>query len=398
MRSFSQLLEPSGPVMPCLVLITGGMDCGGAQRVLADIASYWAEKGWHVTLATWSSAHLPDFYALPPAVRRVWLHVDRRGPSLFANVRVFVGRVLRLRRLLREITPDFVLSFIDVSNIHTIFAALGLETRVVVSERTNPCMNHTISGSSRLLRRLCYRWADQVVAQTEDAARWLNRECKTQTLVIPNSLRPLPEPRSPREHLIVAVGRLSAEKGFDVLLKAFARVLPHHPDWQLRILGEGAERAALSELIASLHLEHNAGLLGQVQEVDAWMARAGLMVHPSRREGFPNAVLEAMAMGVAVICADCRSGPSELIQNGVNGRLVPVDDVEAFARVMSELMSSSKPREQLGAEALKVRQLYRQSTIMQNWEACVLPKLSAVNSNAGTHATNADHPRNSHEN
>ncbi len=384
--------------MPRAVLITGAMDCGGAQRVLADMANYWADKGWQVTLATWSGAHVSDFYLLSPTIGRAWLHVDRRGPPLLANMRVFVGRVLGLRRLLREIRPDFVLSFIDVSNIHTIFAARGLGTRVVVAERTNPGINRTISRSSRLLRRFCYRWAGQVVAQTKDAAHWLDRECKTETLVIQNSLRPLPELRSPRVHLIVAVGRLSSEKGFDVLLQAFARVLPHFPDWQLRILGEGAERSALGELIASLHLEQSVELLGQVQDVDEWMARAGLMVHPSRREGFPNAVLEAMAMGVAVICADCRSGPAELIQDGVNGRLIPVDDLETLVRVMSELMTSSKLREQLGTQATKVRQLYRLSTVMEKWEACVLPELTAGDGDARPSTAKANHSRNSREN
>jgi GalNAc-alpha-(1->4)-GalNAc-alpha-(1->3)-diNAcBac-PP-undecaprenol alpha-1,4-N-acetyl-D-galactosaminyltransferase len=358
--------------VPRVVLVTGGMDCGGAQRVMADMANYWAARGWQVTLATWSGPELRDFYLLSANISRAWLHVDSRGASPTSGLRAFAGRILRLRRLLRGAKPDVVLSFIDVSNVHTILAAAGLGVRVVVAERTHPGLNRTISHPWRALRRLCYPWADQVVAQTWDAAVWIERRCKTGVLVIPNSLRELPEAVSQREPLIIAVGRLSAEKGFDVLLEAFARVRVRFPQWRLCILGEGPERRALAARLVNLGLQGQAELVGQVEEVEAWMARAALVVHPSRREGFPNVVLEAMAMGAAVLCTDCRSGPSELIEDGVNGRLVPVDDLEALTRVMTELMADPESRERLGKEATKVRQRYSQGALMEKWEACML--------------------------
>jgi GalNAc-alpha-(1->4)-GalNAc-alpha-(1->3)-diNAcBac-PP-undecaprenol alpha-1,4-N-acetyl-D-galactosaminyltransferase len=95
------------------------------------------------------------------------------------------------------------------------------------------------------------------------------------------------------------------------------------------------------------------------------------MIHSSRREGFPNAVLEAMGMGAPVICADCPSGPAELIRDGVNGRLVPVGDVGALARVMTELIKRPEAREKLGREAVRVRQEYDPCAIMAKWEACL---------------------------
>jgi GalNAc-alpha-(1->4)-GalNAc-alpha-(1->3)-diNAcBac-PP-undecaprenol alpha-1,4-N-acetyl-D-galactosaminyltransferase len=123
-----------------------------------------------------------------------------------------------------------------------------------------------------------------------------------------------------------------------------------------------------------LNLTGRAEFVGEVRDAELWMARAGLLVHPSRREGFPNVVLEAMGMGTAVICADCRAGPSELIEDGVNGRLVPVDDVDALTRVMSELMTKPDLRRGLGREACKVREAFSQTLIMEKWEACLLPQ------------------------
>jgi glycosyltransferase involved in cell wall biosynthesis len=356
-----------------IVLVTGGLDCGGAQRVMADMANYWSEKGWQVTLATWSGPELADFYALSPEISRTWLHVDAGRGSVIGDIRAFAARLAKLRALLRKAQPDVVLSFIDVSNVLTILAAWGLGVRVVVSERTHPGLNHTVSRPWKMLRRVCYGWADQVVAQTQDAAQWIERHCKTAVLVIPNSLRALPQAVSQRESLIIAVGRLSKEKGFDVLLEAFARIRAQFPDWRVCIIGEGPERRALAARVGKPDLGGRVVLAGQVQDVESWMARAALMVHPSRREGFPNAVLEGMGMGVAVICADCRSGPAELITDGVNGRLVPVDDVAALALAMSQLMADPQLRERLGEEATKVRQLYAHTLLMKKWETCIVP-------------------------
>jgi GalNAc-alpha-(1->4)-GalNAc-alpha-(1->3)-diNAcBac-PP-undecaprenol alpha-1,4-N-acetyl-D-galactosaminyltransferase len=372
-------------------MVTGGMDCGGAQRVMADMANYWVERGWQVRLATWSGPDLPDFYALSPRIQREWMPVKLRGGSFLGAVHASVNRIAMLRALLRQAKPDVVLSFIDVSNILTIVAALGLGVRVVVAERTHPGLNDTVSRPWKMLRRLCYSRADQVVAQTQDAAAWIKRQCKSPVLVIPNSLRALPEIAAQRECLIIAVGRLNAEKGFDVLVEAFGRVRTQFPHWRLCIIGEGPERQNLTDRITKLALRDRVELVGQVRDVDAWMARAALLVHPSRREGFPNAVLEGMGMGVAVICADCRSGPAELITDDVNGRLVPVDDLEALTRVMSELMADATLRERLGAQAREVRREYAQSVLMKKWEACLMPPTANTTDKSVSRVNRASH-------
>jgi GalNAc-alpha-(1->4)-GalNAc-alpha-(1->3)-diNAcBac-PP-undecaprenol alpha-1,4-N-acetyl-D-galactosaminyltransferase len=266
-----------------------------------------------------------------------------------------------------------VLSFIDVSNVCSIVAAAGLGVRVVVAERTHPAMRRSMTRPWRVLRRLCYPRADLVVAQTRDAAAWLERNYRARVRVIPNALRDLPDLECLREPLIVGVGRLTTEKGFDLLLRAFERLQRRFPEWRVCIVGDGVERNALLQLTQDLKLTQRVEFIGEVREVDQWLARASLLVHASRREGFPNAVLEAMGMGLAVICADCHAGPSELIRDGCNGRLVPVDDVDTLALVMAELMASPDSREALGREAREVRQRFGQEQIMERWRTCVLP-------------------------
>jgi GalNAc-alpha-(1->4)-GalNAc-alpha-(1->3)-diNAcBac-PP-undecaprenol alpha-1,4-N-acetyl-D-galactosaminyltransferase len=360
---------------PRLLLVISSLQGGGAERQLSGMANYWAGGGADVTLATWSGPGVKDFYPLSPGVSRVWLDVNTPRRLPLAALRASVCRVYKLRRLFRQLRPDAVVSFLDISNIYTILAARGLGLRVVVSERTHPAINRVTSWPWRLLRRICYSSAHTVVAQTHDAARWLQRNCRAHVKVIPNFLWDLPGPRCDRELMIIAVGRLSAEKGFDLLLKAFAKLAPDFPAWRVCILGDGAELQSLTLLRNELNLSDRVEFVGEVQHVELWMARAGLLVHPSRREGFPNAVLEAMGMGLAVVCANCRAGPSELIEDGINGRLVPVDDVDALARAMSELMIAPLLRERMGCEARKVREQYAQNAIMPRWQSLLPAEL-----------------------
>jgi glycosyltransferase involved in cell wall biosynthesis len=157
------------------------------------------------------------------------------------------------------------------------------------------------------------------------------------------------------------------------LLRAFAKIAPGFAGWRLAIVGEGEERENLRRLRDNLLLDERVEFVGQTPDVAVWMARAGLVVQPSRFEGFPNVVLESMGLGAAVISADCPSGPAELIEDGINGRLVPIEDMETLASVMAELMSSPGERARLGRAATGVRQRYHQDTVMDRWEACLFP-------------------------
>lgn len=362
--------------MPRIVLVIGTLQSGGAERQLSGMANHWARKGWKVTLVTWSSPSVPDYYALDGGVERVWIGAQGSGDSLIATLWSSVTGIRQLRRLLRAWRPQAVLSFIDISNVQTILAARGLRARVVVAERTHPGLNRTISRPWRALRRVLYAHADLVVAQTRHVASWIEEHCRAKAEVIPNALRALPQAAGDREPLVIAVGRLSREKGFDLLMEAFARLADRFPDWRLSILGAGVEREALLEQRRLLHLESRVEFAGHVADVEGWMARASVLVHPSRREGFPNVVLEAMGMGTAVIMTDCHAGTAELVRDGINGRLVPVDDLDALTRAMEALMASDELRERLGQEAIRVREQYGQEVVMRRWEECLLPGVS----------------------
>lgn len=333
------------------------------------MANFWAERQLHVTVATWSSKDIPDYYVLDNRVSRIYVDAPGRG-----KLRDNWVRVMKMRALIRKERPDAVLSFLPRSNVPTILAGIGLGQRIVVSERVQPAYEAGLPFGWRLLRRVSYGRATEIVSQTSATAAWIQRNWGHASLVIPNALRELPDGGGEREPLIVGIGRLARQKGFDLLLRAFARIAADFPAWRVVILGEGPERESLTSLRDELGLVDRAVLPGRDRNIEAWMSRAGLVVQPSRFEGFPNVVLESMGMGAAVISADCPAGPSDLIADGINGRLVPVEDVEALARTMAEMMARPDERARLGHAAAEVRQRFRQDAIMRRWEAVLFPQ------------------------
>src|SRR6185369_16170488 len=203
--------------------------------------------------------------------------------------------------------PDAVISFIDKVNILTLLATRGLRLRVIVSERTDPA-SHDIGKWWSRLRRMTYPWAGAVVGQSGTVCRWLEQFVDNKNLhVIPNAvqrlsegvdhpvdLRDLSGGLDPTANIIIAMGRLGKEKGFDLLITAFARIAPLHPDWHVVILGEGEQRSLLLQLAQELELHDRVHLPGRVKSPLPYLRQAQLFVLPSRFEGFPNALCEAM--------------------------------------------------------------------------------------------------------
>lgn len=214
--------------------------------------------------------------------------------------------------------------------------------------------------------------ADAVVVQTQSVANWArgvvpsNKVC-----IIPNFVRSLPEvppPGSRRKNEILAVGRLDRQKGFDLLIRAFARSGCRKCGYRLVLLGEGPERSSLQRLSRELNVEDALEMPGVVQDPERWMARAALFVLPSRYEGFPNVLLEAMGMGCPVIASACPSGPAEIVTHGEDGLLVPAEDVGALAAALRQMMDDATLRNRLGEAAAEVRERFSPAVVLTQWE------------------------------
>ncbi len=358
-----------------ITLVISQLGPGGAERVMSKMANYWAERGHEISLITYSLAK-QDFYKLNSDVRRIGLDLMRESPNIGWTIKNLIWRVIQLRKAIMSTRPQLVISFLDRTNVLTLIASIGLKIPVIVSERCDPLSVPIGNRIYEILRTKFYPRASAIVVQSEGVRQWAQKFISDRKLfIIPNPVEIVSETdispsncKAPDHNVIIGMGRLSREKGFDLLIKAFQKCASDHPEWSLVIYGDGTERAALEELRRDLELNGRVQLPGTTKKPAEALNDADLFVTPSRTEGFPNALLEAMACGLPVISFDCPSGPREIIRNGVDGLLVPPNDVDALAAAMGRLMSDKEERDRLAARAPEVCERFGMEKVMGLWE------------------------------
>jgi GalNAc-alpha-(1->4)-GalNAc-alpha-(1->3)-diNAcBac-PP-undecaprenol alpha-1,4-N-acetyl-D-galactosaminyltransferase len=363
-----------------IMLVVQSLRFGGAERVASTLVNGWAEEGEQVTVLTLDDA-TQDFYSLDPRVRRVTLDLSCKSPDWRKFIWNNIRRVRALRAGVRSCDPDVVVSFMEKTNVLVLLATRGLSVPVVVEEHTDPRM-HSVGGIAGWLRRLVYPRACAVVVLTPSVIDWAREIAgSTPVHVIPNPIshqflggEEIDKTRN--RHTVVGMGRMEPEKGFDMLLRAFAQCAARHPDWSLRIVGQGSERQRLTALVDELRLGDQVSLDPVVKEPERVLRGSDLFVLSSRYEGFPMVLLEAMASGLPVVSFDCPSGPREMIREGIDGVLVPPNDVGALAGALDRLMGAQDERQQLGRRAVEVIQRFGLPTILAMWNEVLMKAVS----------------------
>jgi glycosyltransferase involved in cell wall biosynthesis len=351
-----------------LTLVISSLAGGGAERTATILANAWANRGDRVTLVTLDGE--AAFFSLDERVAHRPLAVAGPSSNLLATVANSVRRIRAIRAAVRASEPAALISFIETTNVLTLLATRGLGIPVIVSERSDPA-HFATARTVAALRRVLYPFADAVVVQTEGAGRFFSPRARRRLRVIPNMVVPAPQGvvhPSAGANRIVGLGRLSREKGFDLLIDAFARVAAEWPDWSLEIWGEGAERPALESLVKAKGLRDRVRLPGRTASPHDALEGAGLFVLPSRVEGFPNALCEAMAAGLPVLAVDCPSGPREIVRDGVDGVLVRAGDSSALAEGISRLLADETLRANLARRAPEIVARFSRERIMGLWD------------------------------
>lgn len=342
------------------------------------LANRWAQNGHTVSISTLFTP-VRDHYALGGGIERQVIGLTGPAGSRLDAARLNVRRIQRVRRMLKALRPDVAVSFIDRMNVVVIAASLGLRLPVVVSERTDPRME-TLDPLVRFLRARLYGRAAGVVAQTRNAAEWAaDLVSRDRISIIPNPVM-LDGPRFEEpgpNGTVVGIGRLGPEKGFDRLVEAFGRFAATHPSWLLRIHGEGPERASLERQVAATPVADRISLPGIAPSPAEALRGAGMFVLSSRHEGFPNVVLEAMALGVPTVAFACPSGPDEIITDGVDGLLVPPGNVAALAQAMSRVADDAELMNRLAKEGPGRAADFALDTIGHQWDELLARVTSA---------------------
>ncbi|MCL5105318.1 MAG: glycosyltransferase [Armatimonadetes bacterium] len=357
-----------------VLFVISSLSAGGAERVMSRMATHWAEKGWEVVLLT----HLGrdrDFYPLHPRVNRIALNLATSGRRL--DTMLCLARTLAaVRRQMIVLRPDVVVSFTHKVNILTLISAIGTGIPVVVSERVDPThmpLRTPLGRAWSALRRLTYRRAAALVMQTANLRTWAESLVPAAKVWVIGNPVAVPDDGLAdvgipdwSGNTILAAGRLTFQKGFDLLLPAFAAC--DRPDWRLIIAGRGEKRHELEKLALRLGISDRVVFAGLVADLASLMRKADIFVMSSRLEGFSNVLCEAMACGLPVISFDCPSGPREIVRDGVDGIIVPPEDVNALSSAMSQLISDESERRRMGGRAVEITERYGVDRVMASWE------------------------------
>jgi|GEM_PF-1469620 len=348
---------------------------GGAERVLATMLNYWAGHGVPVSLITTTLAE-DHAYPLHQDVRCITIPPAKGGGSLDNCP----WDVRHLRQAIMEERNRSVVSFMEKSNLPCILATAGEPVRLVIAERTDPRMQTEYSDYKKALIRKLYPLADALVVQTQSVEKWAHgfmskdnvhviRNMVTVDESITHSQLRLPE------NFICCMGRMTACKGLSGFIAQLPRLFAKHTDYSFVLLGEGPDRASLTAQVSSLGLTDKVFMPGFLPAPHSVLKKARVFVLPSVFEGFPNALIEAMAVGVAPVSFNCPSGPAEIIRQRENGILVAEQDYDALADSICTLLDAPQDCDRIAGNARAWAAMhYNLETVMGQWNGvCKLP-------------------------
>ncbi|WP_196805044.1 glycosyltransferase [Butyrivibrio sp. VCB2006] len=380
----------------------GSLQKGGAERVMVNLAEYFWSQGYKVTFVTTYLAH--EEYQVEHACWKVvpagadgatlacdteenpvWVNLegDEKGgirrvfsallkeeqKSRAANLKL---RKEKLRKIWKELKPDIVLSFIGKNNIMALSTATREDIKVVVSVRADPYMEYDTKALKTGML-MTFGKAAGVVVQTTQAEKFFPAYIRRKCTILPNSINPSFIRKryvGEREKSIVMVGRLDENKNQAMVMEAFSEIVREgFSDYKLKLYGDGPDRLKLQRLAVSLGIGSNVEFAGNVEHVAEHIEKAAMFVLASSQEGMPNALIEAMSLGLPCISTDCPcGGPRDLIEDGKTGLLVPVADKDAMKMAILRLIKNKEMADKIGQNATYVQGEYSPEEVNRKWK------------------------------
>lgn len=332
-----------------IALILPTLHAGGMERVMTELANYFStKKNVEVHLILFNtSATL--FY---PLDKKVVLHLNKRDPSSFVLLQA-LQTIRFIRKKIQSLRPDTILSFGTQWNNLVLFSLLGVNIPVFISDRGSPIRKYRFSTET--LKSVLYPKAKGFIAQTTQAAEVAQQRFpKLNIKVIGNPIRMIEDRKDiVKDYTVLSVGRLIDSKHHDRLIAMFSKL--DMEDWNLIIVGGDAIKQKnsirLQQQIDETDVRKRVVLAGTQENVEEFYLKSKIFAFTSSVEGFPNVIGEAMSAGLPVVAYDCVAGPSDIIEDGKNGYLIPLFDDKIFEEKLRFLMKNEKVREQMGAYA-----------------------------------------------
>lgn len=349
-----------------IAFLIPSLHSGGMERVMSELVNYFSKKSnLEVHLVLYGKSR-EVFYDLS---ENIYIHKPEFDFDDKYRSYNTVRTIFFIRKIVKAINPDSILSFGELWNNLVLISLMGLRYPVYVSDRCKPDKRFRFFQNT--LRKWLYPHATGLIAQTEKAKEIYQKENLNKNIVvIGNPIREIKDKTEIiKENILISVGRLIATKHFDHLIDVFARI--NKPDWSLIIVGGDAIKQknsiTLQQQIDEFGLQNNIILAGNQKDVEGYLSRSKIFAFTSSSEGFPNVIGEAMSAGLPVVAYDCVAGPSDMIADGRNGYLIPLFDDLMFEEKLRYLMENEEERQHMGVYARESIQRFSVETISEQY-------------------------------
>lgn len=345
-------------------------ESGGTERVSSLISSEISKQGYNISVLSLVNGNNP-FFILHKNVKTYSLY--NKKISFKSN---FLGVIWKIRKFIQENEINTLIVVDTISCIFTIPALFGLNVKHICWEHFNFKNNNGIKLRD-FSRKLAVKYCDHVITLTEKDKNLWQKNLKNINAKITVIANPCPFPiqnyiKEKNTKIILAVGRLTNVKGFDMLLEAWFHIQQVMPEWRLKIVGEGEDREILTNFIYNNNLTSSIELVGKTENISEYYNKAEILCLSSRFEGFPMVLLEAQAFGLPVVAFDCDTGPSDIIQHGVNGLLVKTGDIIELVNALLKLMNLTRVEyENMSSSAIKNSDKYSIQSIIKKWVSII---------------------------
>lgn len=344
--------------------IIGSLTGGGAERVLVLIANWFSQKGDTVRIITFNKG---DAYDLDNNITRVNLHKGKIKNHKIRNL-------YNLNKLYKKKNnrPDVIISFISLTNLISIIIAKIYNIKIIVSEHNSYLRAQHPKYLTNFTRTFLYPLTNYLTVLTNFDIEYYRKK-KVRVVVMPNpcSFNSHWESNANRNKTILAVGNLDRyhHKGFDNLIPLIAPILKNHKDWNLTFVGGGKNGLAyLTQLKNQYDIDDQVSFTGFIKDVNILMQQSEIFVLPSRYEGLPMALLEAMSQGMACIAYNCKTGPADIIDNGKDGLLIEDQNMEAMQKGLELLINDSILRNNLRSQSKVSLDRFSMDNIGVQWQ------------------------------
>lgn len=349
-----------------IAIVITGLTRGGAERVTSFLSNYFSESGREVFLISLTTGE--HAYALSDSIRVIELDASHISNTLSR----YLFMIRNLRKIIKDIKPSVVLGMMSYSGSLAAVASLGLKIPFLISERNDPNTSTSFTENEKKVISFIHRHCvTRAIFQTESARSYYFSKDDDRGVIIANPLyleqMPPPNRALNRSHRIVSAGRLNDQKNYALLLDAFAQVYAHYPKYTLTIYGEGEERASLEKQREQLGLECAVFLPGLEKDMFSRLQEAELFVMSSNFEGMPNALIEAMAMGLPCITTDYSEGRGTVITDKYDGLVVPRQESKALSDAIVWCIEHPDGSEQFGLNAAKIREQLDSKVVCKRW-------------------------------